>query len=180
MWDIYLFSFSLYKLNSDSSSEIFPTSKPQTFLTTQLPLFKIYVHLLLVRPARYPRRIRDDSLVPPVHFQRDQATDSWHLREPTFHRRRESKRERGGGEWRSRRLLRAGNKLSLPECLVPGLSLSLFLSLVAIVASGRNKRRGRIRSCVTSHPPLPGAALTKARVNAKNARSIRAPRTHKS
>lgn len=95
---IYLFSFSLYKLNSDSSSEIFPTSKPQTFLTTQLPLFKIYVHLLLVRPARYPRRIRDDSLVPPVHFQRDQATDSWHLREPTFHRRRESKREREEGE----------------------------------------------------------------------------------
>lgn len=180
MWDIYLFSFSLYKLNSDSSSEIFPTSKPQTFLTTQLPLFKIYVHLLLVRPARYPRRIRDDSLVPPVHFQRDQATDSWHLREPTFHRRRESKREREEGEngeagdFSGPVINFLSRSVSFPA------SLSLFLSLVAIVASGRNKRRGRIRGCVTSHPPLPGAALTKARVNAKNARSIRAPRTHKS
>lgn len=122
-------SIFVFTLQIEFRSEIFPTSKPQTFLTTQLPLFKIYVHLLLVRPARYPRRIRDDSLVPPVHFQRDQATDSWHLREPTFHRRRESKRERRGGEWRSRRLLRAGNKLSLPECLVPGLSLSFSLSL---------------------------------------------------
>lgn len=82
-----------YELNSDSSSEIFPTSKPQTFLTTQLPLFEIYVDLL-VRQARYPRRIRDDSLVPPVHFQRDQAADSWHLREPTFHRRARRKKER--------------------------------------------------------------------------------------
>lgn len=101
---------------------------------------------------RYTPRVIDDlesrrssATIPPVrvHFRREQAADSWHLREPLPFT--DANGVKGEGIDEHKRLLRAGNKLSLPESLgsrsfFTGLFLSL--SLCHCCASGRNKRRG--------------------------------------
>lgn len=75
---------------------------------------------------------------------------------------------RGEGIDEHRRLLRAGNKLSLPESLG---SRSFFTGLSAIVAPPVeiNDEETRTNTRRRNEPSLPGAALTKARVNAGNA-----------
>lgn len=113
---------------------------------------------------------RSSATIPPVrvHFRREQAADSWHLREPLPFTDANGVKGEGIGE--HRRLLRAGNKLSLPESLG---SRSFFtgLSLSAIVAPPVeiNDEETRTNTRRRNEPSLPGAALTKARANAGDA-----------